>query len=219
MAAADDLPDGCPTVGDVFGPDTRRKGTKLKKMDTRRPASKREALAAIFEAVAGDLDSDAKLIDLAASDALLFEHFPLHATDLAACLRRWHENGTRSVLLQEFLACGLHVTSVASRGTVFDRIRDRLQDKMQRTVHLFREMDASGDGQIDHAELRAGLKGVGFDATEKEFAEIVKVLDKDNDGTVSVGELIKTLKDTDFARQKAIQDKGPSRCCRALTSD
>ena len=85
---------------------------------------------------------------------------------------------------------------------VFERMRQRLKDKMQRAVVIFRDMDASGDGKIDRKELKAGFVELGFRPTDEELRGLYDYLDKDGDGTVDYKELIKALKDTDVDLQK-----------------
>ena len=56
-------------------------------------------------------------------------------------------------------------------------LHDKLVEKRQRTVDLFRKIDESGDGVVD-PDVRAGLD-VWFPTSDEDFKSLMGVLDKD----------------------------------------
>ena len=58
-------------------------------------------------------------------------------------------------------------------------LHDKLVEKRQRTVDLFRKIDESGDGVVDPDEFRAGLDAFGFTTSDEDFKSLMGVLDKD----------------------------------------
>ena len=58
-------------------------------------------------------------------------------------------------------------------------LHDKLVEKRQRTVDLFRMIDESGDGVVDPEEFRAGLDAFGFTTSDEDFKSLMEVLDKE----------------------------------------
>ena len=58
-------------------------------------------------------------------------------------------------------------------------LHDKLVEKRQRTVDLFRKIDESGDGVVDPEEFRAGLDAFGFTTSDEDFKSLMEVLDKE----------------------------------------
>ena len=71
-----------------------------------------------------------------------------------------------------------------------------MKGKMQRVIHLFREIDSSGDGKVDLIELEETFDRLGLEASQEEVEQVYVLLDKDGDGSVDYRELINTLQDT-----------------------
>ena len=49
-------------------------------------------------------------------------------------------------------------------------------------------MDVSGDGQLDHSELKRAFEIAGRPASDEAIEKAIRALDKDNDGLVSFDE-------------------------------
>ena len=55
-------------------------------------------------------------------------------------------------------------------------------------------MDVKGDCNLDVDDFRWGLMDFGIQVTKDEAAEVLKYFDKDGNGMVKFGEIVKTLK-------------------------
>eukprot|EP00930_Biecheleria_cincta_P014830 TRINITY_DN12591_c1_g5_i1.p1 TRINITY_DN12591_c1_g5~~TRINITY_DN12591_c1_g5_i1.p1 ORF type:complete len:1613 (+),score=403.60 TRINITY_DN12591_c1_g5_i1:103-4941(+) len=73
-------------------------------------------------------------------------------------------------------------------------IHKQLDDDNIRTIDYFRRLDTSGDGYLSKQEFRHGLEQLGYQGSNADFKQILKVLDKDGDGTVGIKELNIILK-------------------------
>jgi Ca2+-binding EF-hand superfamily protein len=60
--------------------------------------------------------------------------------------------------------------------------------------HLFKSMDKNGNRQIDINEFYWGLKEFGVNLTEEEAMGVLRIFDKDRNGTISVEEFLRALK-------------------------
>jgi len=70
-----------------------------------------------------------------------------------------------------------------------------LKKKRLRASDLFKQVDASGDGCIDAGELREGFKNIiGFETSDEEFNALMKIIDKDGGGDVSLKEFEKAMR-------------------------
>jgi Ca2+-binding EF-hand superfamily protein len=61
-------------------------------------------------------------------------------------------------------------------------------------AHLFKSMDKNGNKQIDINEFYWGLKEFGVNLTEEEAMSVLRVFDKDRNGTISFEEFLRALK-------------------------
>ena len=86
-------------------------------------------------------------------------------------------------------------------------LHDKLVEKRQRTVDLFRKIDESGDGVVDPDEFRAGLDAFGFTTSDEDFKSLMGVLDKDGDGEVDFREFDKAIKKAVKLESKASRAK------------
>eukprot|EP01048_Picozoa_sp_COSAG05_P020246 COSAG05_NODE_3389_length_2090_cov_83.226017_1_plen_455_part_10 len=60
----------------------------------------------------------------------------------------------------------------------------------------FRDFDADRSGDLDYEEFRNGLQMLGFRVTDAEFTEVMKILDRDGDGTIAYEEFCTKLGNT-----------------------
>jgi len=61
---------------------------------------------------------------------------------------------------------------------------------VKRYLAIFREMDGSGDGNIDVAELQTGMERVGIRLSQRDFANLVEAVDVDGDHQVCFAEFV-----------------------------
>lgn len=78
-----------------------------------------------------------------------------------------------------------------------------LNERKTRKIDLFRFIDRSGDGSMSRAEFRAGLESLGFEVSGAEFAALVRKLDGDNSGDISISEFDRALKEVERAARRA----------------
>lgn len=78
-----------------------------------------------------------------------------------------------------------------------------LNERKTRKIDLFRFIDRSGDGSMSRAEFRDGLKSMGFEVSGAEFAALVRKLDGDNSGDISISEFDAALKEVERAARRA----------------
>ena len=60
----------------------------------------------------------------------------------------------------------------------------------------FRDFDADRSGDLDYEEFRNGLQMLGFRVTDAEFTEVMKILDRDGDGSIAYEEFCTQLGNT-----------------------
>jgi Ca2+-binding EF-hand superfamily protein len=58
---------------------------------------------------------------------------------------------------------------------------------------IYRLLDGNGDGVLTTKEIRDGFKKLDLDLTSRDIEEIIKVLDKNTDGMISLEEFVQNL--------------------------
>eukprot|EP00940_MAST-03C_sp_MAST-3C-sp2_P000331 g331.t1 len=58
----------------------------------------------------------------------------------------------------------------------------------------FRMMDEAGDGLLDRADFKYGIRDCGIDLTEEEFSILLQLFDANGDGFISFGEFLSTIR-------------------------
>lgn len=77
-------------------------------------------------------------------------------------------------------------------NTMVDKLKGRIESTEKALSNKLPALDADGDGELSNEELKGAIKTLlKRSPSEKEAEEIVKVLDKDADGKVSVAELVR----------------------------
>jgi len=66
-------------------------------------------------------------------------------------------------------------------------ITPQQRQEIETTFDLF---DSDGGGEIDSSEFRELMRSLGFNLSEEEAAEKLKILDEDNNGTISRDEFV-----------------------------
>jgi hypothetical protein len=75
-----------------------------------------------------------------------------------------------------------------NQGAELSKVSD--EERRKRVKALFDAIDTDGSGMIDEAELAAGIKQVlDFDASEEELAALMREVDADGDGRITLLEL------------------------------
>lgn len=94
-------------------------------------------------------------------------------------------------------------------------LHDKLKKKRLRATDLFKSIDASGDGSISAAELRAALNDMGIKLPDQEFGMLMSRIDKDGSGDVSLREFDRALNQAGRLASK----KKPEKRKQGLTKD
>lgn len=77
-------------------------------------------------------------------------------------------------------------------NTMVDKLKGRIESTEKALSDKLPALDADGDGELSNEELKGAIKTLlKRSPSEKEAEEIVKVLDKNADGKVSVAELVR----------------------------
>jgi len=78
-----------------------------------------------------------------------------------------------------------------SRSTLMDKLgtaADDTQSLLTAAEKFFKEMDADGNGQIDHGELKNSFASLGLQLTKKEVNDMIQEADGDGDGFIDLQE-------------------------------
>ena len=77
---------------------------------------------------------------------------------------------------------------------VFEKIRNEMNDNMERITHVFRRLDIDQSGELDRRELLIGLKELNVRLEPNEIKLFLREIDPNNDGNVSFQELERAIK-------------------------
>jgi len=81
-------------------------------------------------------------------------------------------------------------------NTMVDKLKNRITDTEIALSDKLPKLDTDGDGELSSDELKGAIQSILKRApTDQEAERIVKILDADNDGKVSVAELVKYAED------------------------
>jgi len=81
-------------------------------------------------------------------------------------------------------------------NTMVDKLKNRITDTEKALSDKLPKLDTDGDGELSSDELKGAIQSILKRApTDQEAERIVKILDADNDGKVSVAELVKYAED------------------------
>uniref|UniRef100_A0A7S2VS77 Calmodulin n=1 Tax=Zooxanthella nutricula TaxID=1333877 RepID=A0A7S2VS77_9DINO len=92
-----------------------------------------------------------------------------------------------------------------------------LKKKRMRASDLFKKIDASGDGSLEGPELRDGLRTLGFEVSDQEFDLVMKKIDKDGGGDVSLKEFDRALRAAE--KLQPLKRRESQKQKRGITSD
>ncbi|GLE04435.1 hypothetical protein PINS_up013377 [Pythium insidiosum] len=88
----------------------------------------------------------------------------------------------------------LHPTVARVRAKLLSRCGENGLNALHRVLAL---LDTSGDGVLSAQELKFGLRDLGVELTPSELSAVMKYLDKDQDGHVTLTELLEALRGED----------------------
>jgi Ca2+-binding EF-hand superfamily protein len=81
---------------------------------------------------------------------------------------------------------------------VLDFVRDKVEAKSKTMQKVFRQFDENKDGDISYDEFRMGLRHLGVDLSDGDYAMLVAKVDVDGEGTVDYNEFAEVLKAPDM---------------------
>ncbi|GMI02624.1 hypothetical protein TrVE_jg13805 [Triparma verrucosa] len=94
------------------------------------------------------------------------------------------------------LQAGAHSKMAPEALTAMKKMKAVMKEKKLRLSGLFAKLDASGDGVVDHSEIRKWLLEVGLD--DDDCAALIKYLDPDEDGDMETDELASAMRKADM---------------------
>lgn len=83
--------------------------------------------------------------------------------------------------------------AIESGAAVLARICERLDGMEISLLQVFQKYDADSSGTLDATELRHALRELGVPVKKDEAAKIVRQIDKDGDGLLSIAEFLKRM--------------------------
>lgn len=99
------------------------------------------------------------------------------------------------------------MASAVDADDVLRQLVHVLKKKKMRASDLFKKIDADGSGTMDGAELREGLRQLGFEPSDHEFDVIMAKLHKDGGGDVSLKEFDRAVKAAEKLPPKKVVKK------------
>jgi len=97
---------------------------------------------------------------------------------------------SKKEIKQMIAQCDADGDGKLSKAEFVDYCLNRPKDDYQRIKRAFKMFDRDGDGTLDMKEFRELLTTEGEPLTEEEFAAVMKQVDHDQDGKVSIDEFL-----------------------------
>ena len=82
----------------------------------------------------------------------------------------------------------------ATAESVFAKIRNSMNDKLEKIIHVFRRFDTDDSGEIDRKELLYGLRELNVRLNKEQIKVFIETIDPNNDGSITFAELKRALK-------------------------
>ena len=86
-----------------------------------------------------------------------------------------------------------HAARVESGASVVSRVCERLDGMEMTLLQVFQKYDADSSGCLEATELRQALRELGVPVRRDEAAKIVRQIDHDGDGTLSISEFLRRM--------------------------
>eukprot|EP01043_Picozoa_sp_COSAG02_P072830 COSAG02_NODE_13901_length_1332_cov_274.264396_1_plen_373_part_10 len=83
--------------------------------------------------------------------------------------------------------------AIESGAALLSRICERLDGMEISLLQVFQKYDTDSSGSLDATELRQALRELGVPIRKDEAAKIVRQIDKDGDGVLSIAEFLKRM--------------------------
>jgi len=91
---------------------------------------------------------------------------------------------------------------------VLQALADKLNRKTSNIRQIFRNFDEDKDGTVSYREFRHGLQMMGFEPTDEQYEELLRIVDSDGGGNIDYVEFYNTIKP--IAEDDAGDAKGPT---------
>jgi len=100
---------------------------------------------------------------------------------------------------------------------VLDKIKAKLREKgmlgMRSLIQIFKKFDTNGDNRLDRHEIQWLLKQNGHYLSEMEFETLFRYFDKNNDGSITVSELVRGIRGDLNEARRAVVDQAWRNMC------
>ena len=80
---------------------------------------------------------------------------------------------------------------------LLEALAEKLNKKTSNIRPIFRSFDENKDGTVSYAEFRHGLTMMGFEPTDEQYEELLRIVDADGSGAIDYLEFANTIKPVD----------------------
>lgn len=100
---------------------------------------------------------------------------------------------SKAMAVEEDAAKAKAAEMIESGAAVLSRVCERLDGLEISLLQIFQKYDKDSTGTLDATELRQGLRELGIPIRKDEATKIVRQIDKDGDGSLSISEFLKKM--------------------------
>lgn len=100
---------------------------------------------------------------------------------------------SKALALEEARKRAAAAEAIESGAAILSRICERLDGMEISLLRVFQKYDADSSGSLDATELRQALRELGIPVRKDEAAKIVRQIDRDGDGVLSIAEFLKRM--------------------------
>jgi len=115
-------------------------------------------------------------------------------------LKKVQKKHEQEVALRERIVAAEESGAASVLGRLYELLTDGVQEK--KIADVFREYDASGEGELSHGEMKMALDLLNMEMTDQEIKDLLLFLDGNGDGSIDLMELDSAMREFIFIRRK-----------------
>jgi uncharacterized protein YbcV (DUF1398 family) len=81
---------------------------------------------------------------------------------------------------------------------ILQQVAEKVEQKSSNVRVVFRNFDEDKSGVIDYEEFRRGLAHLGIALSDRDFQQLLAVVDNDRSGSIDYNEFVEDLKSNDM---------------------